>query len=156
MSSQCKRTGISGLFIGLVMLMTPGPTSARGDDLAVYTDTLASDDIVLIAGGGAPPAPGAGPDLSVDICAGRHAISDDIYGMNFADEALAADLRLPVRRFGGNSATRYNWQNDTSNKGSDWFFGNVPESNADPASLPDGSATDLSWSRIGAPAQKPC
>jgi hypothetical protein len=143
MFSQGRRTGSVALLIGLVMVMALAPATAHGDDLAVYTETLASDDIVLIAGGGAPPTPGVGPDLSVDVSAGRHAISDDIYGMNFADEALAADLRLPVRRFGGNSATRYNWRNDTSNKGSDWFFENIPESDADPASLPDGSAADL-------------
>ena len=100
------------------------------------------DDIVLVAGGGTPSSPGAGPELSVNASAGRHAISDDIYGMNFAEEALAADVRLSVRRFGGNSTTRYNWRNDTSNKGSDWYFENISESNADPASLPDGSRTD--------------
>jgi hypothetical protein len=36
--------------------------------------------------------------------------SDDIYGMNFPDEALADELRLPVARWGGNSTTRYNWR----------------------------------------------
>ena len=63
--------------------------------------------------------------------------------MNFADEQLAADLRLPVRRRGGNSTSRYNWQNDTSNTGSDWFFENIAETNANPAALPDGSSADL-------------
>ena len=52
--------------------------------------------------------------------------------MNFADEALAAELRLPVRRWGGNATTRYNWQNDTTNTGSDWYFENIPNDNADP------------------------
>ncbi len=50
-----------------------------------------------------PPPPGPGPDLSVDAAAGRHAISDKIYGMNFADESLAAALRIPVRRWGAPS-----------------------------------------------------
>lgn len=58
----------------------------------------------------------AGPALSVNAGANRHAISPDIYGMNYLDEALAAELRLPVRRWGGNAATRYNWQNDTANR----------------------------------------
>jgi hypothetical protein len=104
--------------------------------------------IVLATALGIGPAPapglaaGNGPALSVDVSAGRHAISDDIYGMNFAAEELAAEVRLPVRRFGGNSATRYNWQNDTSNRGSDWYFENIPESNSNPAALPDGSLTD--------------
>ncbi len=82
-----------------------------------------------------------GPALAVDVTAGRHAISRDIYGMNFASEDLAAALRLPVRRWGGNATTRYNYALDETNRGSDWFFENVP-GNADPAGLPNGSETD--------------
>jgi hypothetical protein len=59
-----------------------------------------------------------------------------------ADEALASELRLPVRRWGGNATTRYNWQNDTSNHASDWYFENIPEDNPNPAALPDGSSAD--------------
>ncbi len=39
-----------------------------------------------------------GPALTVDTTTGRHPISPYIYGMNFADETLAKELRLPVRR----------------------------------------------------------
>jgi hypothetical protein len=74
----------------------------------------------------APAFAAAGPALAVDATAGVHAISDDIYGMNFAAEALAQELALPVRRWGGNRTTRYNWQIDTSNTGSDWYFENIP------------------------------
>ncbi len=84
----------------------------------------------------------AGPALSVNAGANRHAISPDIYGMNYLDEALAAELRLPVRRWGGNAATRYNWQNDTANRASDWYFLNMPENNSNPGALPDGSTAD--------------
>lgn len=84
-----------------------------------------------------------GPALSIDASAAKqHPISPYIYGMNFADEALANELRLPVRRWGGNSTTRYNWQNDTSNHASDWYFENVPNDNANPGALPNGSASD--------------
>ncbi len=103
------------------------------------------DEISLVGAGGVEPtspAPGSGPALEVDALAGQHAISPNIYGMNFADESLAAELRLPVRRFGGNSTTRYNWQNDTSNHASDWYFENIPEDNSNPAALPDGSSSD--------------
>ncbi len=31
-------------------------------------------------------------------------------------------LKVPVRRWGGNSVTRYNWETDTHNSASDWFF----------------------------------
>jgi hypothetical protein len=83
----------------------------------------------------------AGPSIAVDVAAGVHPISRDIYGMNFADEALAKELKLPVRRWGGNATTRYNYALDETNRGSDWYFENVP-GNADPATLPDGSETD--------------
>ncbi len=87
------------------------------------------DEIALV-GGGTPtptPEPGEGPALSVDAAANVHPISPYIYGMNFADQALAAELHLPANRWGGNSTTRYNWQNDTTNTGSDWYFENVPD-----------------------------
>ncbi len=103
------------------------------------------DDIAFVASGlptPTPVPPGIGPALQVDVNAGRHPISPYIYGMNFADESLAGELRLPVRRWGGNATTRYNWQTDTSNHASDWFFENIPNDNANPAALPDGSETD--------------
>ncbi len=100
------------------------------------------DDISILNQGNTPPPPplpGAGPTLSIDVNAGGHTISDDIYGMNYADENLAAELRLPVRRWGGNSATRYNWRTNMHNVGSDWYFENIP----DGAPVVDGSASDL-------------
>jgi len=97
------------------------------------------DDITLVARTGPPPP---GPSLSVDAGAGRHPISDDIYGMNYADEQLAAELRLPVRRWGGNSTSRYNWRNDTYNTGMDWYFENIRAENENPDQLPDGSSAD--------------
>ena len=98
------------------------------------------DDIAFLPGEPQPPV--NGPALSLDATADRHLISPFIYGMNFADATLAAELDLPVNRFGGNSTTRYNWQNDTSNRAMDWFFENIPNDNAQPGSLPDGSASD--------------
>ncbi|MBF0509064.1 MAG: glycoside hydrolase family 44 protein, partial [Deltaproteobacteria bacterium] len=59
--------------------------------------------------------------------------------MNYAGEGLAAELKLPVRRWGGNSTTRYNWQTNMHNTGSDWYFENIP----DGPSGADGSASDL-------------
>ncbi|MEU3456444.1 glycoside hydrolase family 44 protein [Micromonospora sp. NPDC006766] len=109
--------------------------------------TTALLPVVLAAalGGLALPKPAlavAGPALTVDATAGRHAISPYIYGMSFADEALARDIRLPVHRYGGNHTTRYNFRTDTTNRASDWYFENIPNDNPDPASLPKGSETD--------------
>lgn len=90
--------------------------------------------------GNAPRADG--PALTVDASAGHRAINPDIYGINYADEALAVELDLSVRRWGGNGTTRYNWQNDTANRASDWFFENIPKENNNPDLLPAGSAAD--------------
>ncbi len=104
--------------------------------------TFYVDDVALVTAPITPPAVTAGPALSVDVSAGRHTISPYIYGLNFPDEALAKELALPVQRWGGNSTTRYNWQNDTSNRARDWYYENIPNDNSNPGALPDGSASD--------------
>jgi hypothetical protein len=101
--------------------------------------TFYLDDISFIGQVIPPPPPGPGPNLSVDAGANRHAISPDIYGMNFAGETLAKDLRIAVQRSGGNSTSRYNWQTNMHNTGSDWYFENIP----DGAPVENGSTTDL-------------
>jgi hypothetical protein len=88
------------------------------------------------------PPPGAGPALSVNVSANRKPISPYIYGMNFAGEALAQAVRLPVRRWGGNAVTRYNYLIDAYNTGSDWYFENIANANSNVAALPNGSASD--------------
>lgn len=89
------------------------------------------------------PTPGGDLALVVDAGAEQRPISPLIYGINFPSEALAQELSLPVARYGGNATTRYNWKNDTSNRASDWFFENIPNENANPAALPNGSASDV-------------
>ncbi|HEX5688317.1 MAG TPA: glycoside hydrolase family 44 protein [Ideonella sp.] len=84
-----------------------------------------------------------GPAVTIDATADNHVISNYIYGMNFAPEALAKELKLPVRRWGGNRTTRYNWKIDVDNTGSDWYFENIPNPlPTDGRTLPDGSAAD--------------
>lgn len=93
----------------------------------------------------APPAAAnelTAPTLSVNAASTGRAISPLIYGMNFADPALANELGLTVNRWGGNATTRYNWQIDVSNRGSDWFFENIPNDVGDPADLPAASAVN--------------
>ncbi|MFN2272722.1 MAG: glycoside hydrolase family 44 protein, partial [Anaerolineae bacterium] len=87
------------------------------------------DDIAFVGGGTPTPTlpPGVGPALSVDAATDRHPISPYVYGMNFASEDVAEAVQLPVRRWGGNSTTRYNWQIDVYNTGSDWYFENIPD-----------------------------
>ncbi|MCA0455080.1 MAG: carboxypeptidase regulatory-like domain-containing protein [Chloroflexi bacterium] len=100
------------------------------------------DDIQLLTLGVAPQPTQTGLTLSVDAAAARRPISPYIYGLNFADPALAADIKLPVNRWGGNSTTRYNFKLDTHSTASDWYFENIPDDNANPAALPNGSGAD--------------
>jgi hypothetical protein len=106
------------------------------------------DDIQLV-GSGVPPTSlpsGVGPALSVDAQADQHPISPYIYGMNFADEDLAADLNT-VRA--GRHSTSF--AGSVRNTGGDWPTRNIPDSNSGP--LPGSSSTNL-WIRIDAPAPR--
>ncbi|HEV2891403.1 MAG TPA: glycoside hydrolase family 44 protein [Frankiaceae bacterium] len=80
---------------------------------------------VLLPVAAATPARAAdGPALAVDASLDRWAISPDVYGINFADPALQSELGLSLSRWGGNSTSRYNWKNNTTNLGADWYFEN--------------------------------
>ncbi len=73
---------------------------------------------------GAPIEPDdPGPsDLRIDIdtTTDRRAISPWIYGSNGADFSGWAS-HLTLTRSGGNRLTAYNWENNASNAGTDWF-----------------------------------
>ena len=91
-----------------------------------------------------------GPALSINANAGQHAISPDIYGINFywntgspvvpALAAAALALRPTVRRWGGDNMTDYNWQLDVYNNDSDWFYEVLPDTTVDASKLPAGSS----------------
>ena len=91
-----------------------------------------------------------GPALSIDVNAGQHAISPDIYGINFywnvgspVNASLAATapaIRPTVRRWGGNNTSTYNWQLDVDNLDNDWFYEVLPDTTIDASKLPDGSS----------------
>jgi hypothetical protein len=85
-----------------------------------------------------PAAAASGPALSVNVGADRHPISADIYGMNYPAPALAAELRMSVQRWGGNNTSRYNWQANIDNKGSDYYFENIPVSQSADAYIAQG------------------
>ncbi len=97
--------------------------------------------LCLLAG---PVLAAGGPvTVTVDPGADRHPVSPLIYGVDFGSTAQANRLHWPVRRWGGNATTRYSWQDDTSNRASDYLFYNIPETNAHPENLPNGSAVDV-------------
>jgi len=131
--------------LSLAGLGTPAPfqkivwyNNSANSQAAFYIDAISLTSTPVN-----PPAVTSGPALSVNASAERHAISPLIYGLNFPDESLAAELHLPIQRWGGNSTTRYNWKLDTHNTASDWYFENIPADNPNRAALPDGSESDL-------------
>ena len=118
------------------------PLSALGNPTTIARITLQDrwgglqptyylDDIVLIGDplAGPPtatPTPLANIDitLNIDVAADRKPISDDIYGIHYVeDEAFAQAIALPLRRWGGNDTTRYNWRNNMYGN-PDWYFEN--------------------------------
>ncbi len=80
--------------------------------------------------------------VAVDPSADRRPVSPYVFGVNFASGAALARMHYPANRWGGNATTRYSWVDDTSNRGSDWFFFNILEDNAHPELLPEGSSAD--------------
>ncbi len=99
------------------------------------------DDILFTARTTQPPT--GSVTVAVDPTANRRPISPLIYGVSLTGNLQAGQPAYPVRRWGGNATTRYNWQVDASNRASDWFFLNYPEATPDPATLPNDSTADL-------------
>ncbi|MFC4819314.1 glycoside hydrolase family 44 protein [Dokdonella ginsengisoli] len=80
--------------------------------------------------------------VDVDTGADVRAFSPLIFGVAYGDAARNAVVGYPLRRWGGNSTTRYNWRVDVHNAGSDWFFENIPGA-ADRSQVPPlGNAAD--------------
>lgn len=70
---------------------------------------------------------GAQTTISIDAAQDRHRINPNIYGINLATQAQAADLNAPLNRWGGNHTTRYNWQQNCTNRSRDWFFQTIED-----------------------------
>lgn len=86
------------------------------------------------------PGPLFAVSVSIDTAQDRRSIDPRIYGVNFGAVAQLDDPGYTVRRWGGNSTTRYNWQADVHNTAGDWFFMNI--ANGDGANLPDDSTAN--------------
>jgi len=80
-----------------------------------------------------PRVHAADVSITVDPSANRHPVSPLIYGVSFGDDAAVASRRWSIRRWGGNATTRYNWRNDSANRGADYLFMNFPNDNPDPS-----------------------
>ena len=75
-------------------------------------------------------AQNAAVTVNVDANGNRHAISPLVYGVAYGDSSTLADLNSPLNRYGGNNASRYNWQLNASNRGFDWYFESIAETSA--------------------------
>jgi hypothetical protein len=60
--------------------------------------------------------------IPIDATADRHRINPNVYGLNFATQAQLTALNVQLNRSGGNTTTRYNWQQNAANHAHDWFY----------------------------------
>ena len=101
--------------------------------------------------GGAPqPAPSGAVVVTASVQLGSvlGEVKAEIYGVNFGDDAQHADLRYPLRRWGGNSTTRYNWQSDSHNTAFDYFYQNIADGNGQNLPNDSGANRFISTTRL--------
>lgn len=79
--------------------------------------------------------------INIDASQDRHRINPNIYGINLATQAQTSDLNAPLNRWGGNHTTRYNWQQNCSNRARDWFFQTIEDGPAVAAEEADSIIT---------------
>jgi PKD repeat protein len=68
--------------------------------------------------------------VTVDANANRHAIDPRVYGIAYGTTAQLSDLNVPLNRYGGNNASRYNWQLNADNRDQDWYFESIGDTSA--------------------------
>jgi hypothetical protein len=118
--------------------------NSNGAQGRMYVDDIAFDERTS-----ALPSPTRA--VAVDFGADRRPIDPEIYGVNFGSDAQHADLRYPVRRNGGNSTTRYNWQQDVHNTAFDYFWQNIVDGPALPATTSADAFMDATRASGGQP-----
>ncbi len=91
----------------------------------------------LFALGAAALAQNPQVSIQVDAQANRHAISPYIYGTAYASTSELQDLNFKLHRYGGNNTTRYNWQLNADNRGSDWYFQSIGDASSTAAERTD-------------------
>lgn len=139
------RLALEGGWVEVVVPMTELDPDGRAFDRIVLRaqkqvpgDWVSFDGIGLAGTGAATPnASGGAPSparevrMSVDCRAGGIPIQPEIYGIAFdprraAEDRWVWDLAPGGRRWGGNPASRFNWElGHAWNTANDWFFENV-------------------------------
>jgi hypothetical protein len=90
--------------------------------------------------------------VAVDATGNRHAINPNIYGLSFAATGDLEALNSPLNRNGGDSATSYNWQTNSDNRGNDWYFESIADSDSTPGYRGDDFITTTRAANVGAQA----
>jgi hypothetical protein len=117
-------TGSIGSVSSSGLYETPYPAPATVTVTATSTqDTTKSGSATVTL---QPPATAAGPAMTVDVGNQTHAISPYIYGMDAYGFVNSVDgpANVTILRWGGDSTSRYNYQNGNTNSASDWYFEN--------------------------------
>jgi len=128
-SYHVKRSTTSGS--GYTQIAAPAVTSYTDTGLSngtthyyVVSALNAAGESANSAQASAKPA-GAAPDVTITINpSNTKTISPYIYGINFYSGITGAPSQLTFDRAGGNRWTAYNWINNASNAGSDYFYEN--------------------------------
>jgi Glycoside hydrolase family 44 len=107
---------------GLYETPYPAPPSVTVTARAVGDVTKLGTAMVTLS----PPAPAAGPSLTVDAGDQTRAINPYIYGMNAFSFVNTVDASADptVLRWGGDNTSRYNYQLGVTSAGADWYFEN--------------------------------
>jgi len=108
--------------------------------------------LALLVTAGQALAQNPATSVSVDASASRHAINPHIYGFSFATTGDLAATNFTLNRYGGNSSTRYNWQLNSDNRGSDWYFESYADTSATPGGRGDDFITMTRAANVGAEA----
>ncbi len=75
--------------------------------------------------------------ITVDAALNRSAINPHVYGTALATRTELEDLNIPLNRYGGNNASRYNWQINADNRAHDWYFESIGEPSDTPGARVD-------------------
>lgn len=93
--------------------------------------------VIVLSAAAALQAQNTAVNITVDAAANRHRINPNVYGIAFGSTTDVNDLNAPLNRYGGNAATRYNWQANASNRAEDYFFESIGENSSAPGELID-------------------
>ena len=108
---------------GLYETPYPAPASVTVVATSVSTPSVSGSAVVTLA---APPAPTTKLALNVDLGNVTHPINPYIYGWDAfqVPQSEQQAVNLPINRYGGDGATRYNYLTDAYNSASDYWFQN--------------------------------